>query len=227
MVNLRYHANCNHANCKHPTHVATLSPPKQQHKPLSKVSPPSAIPFDIPPGSASAKYEHIFMDHCEFRHSPVHGFGVFATKDIERGTLIIKEKALWVVDTLTAMRCTFSNTSNYDMPRNHMIRTHYVSNSDEDEDVQDYLHADILTLCGGSTNEELLQGNKQECIRTMSERLREILILNGVAESCAGKPNYAAVFRASSRMNHSCAPNAERMRSKVNNNDVVSLPLDS
>ena len=88
--------------------AATSSPPKQQHNPPSQSAPISRLPIPIPPGTAAAKYNHIFMDHCEFRPSPVHGFGVCAIQDIEAGTEIIKENALWVIDTATAIN-TFSN----------------------------------------------------------------------------------------------------------------------
>jgi hypothetical protein len=209
------------ANYKRSISAASHSASKQQHKP-PRVNPTSATPFEIPPRAASAKFEHIFMDHCEFRLSSVHGFGVFAIQDIQPGTMIMEEKALWVVDTLTAMKCTFSRTPDYGIPRHSIINAFYRSNSDEDEEDQVQLQTDILTLCGGFSNEEIFKGNKQDCMRTMSEHLREIIILNGVAESADGKPEYAAVFRASSRMNHSCVPNAERMRSKVDNDDVVS-----
>jgi hypothetical protein len=203
------------------------SAPKQQHTPPTKVGPASQLPIPTPPGTAASKYEHIFMDHCEFRLSPVHGYGVFATQDIEPGTLIVKEEALWVVETETAMRATFSDDSaDYSAPRYIMIDSFYRSNMDEeDEEERLRLQQDILRLGGGFNSEEMMQGDGQASMQTLSERLREVLILNGVAESDYDKPDYAAVFRASSRLNHSCAPNAERMRSKMNDGTVVSCPL--
>ena len=41
------------------------------------------------------------MDHVHFAASPIHGIGVFASEDIEPGTKVMQEKALWVVDILT------------------------------------------------------------------------------------------------------------------------------
>ena len=167
------------------------------------------------------------MDHCEFRLSPVHSYGVFATKDIKPGTEIMKEETLWVMDTVTAMRATFSESSDYSAPRYIMIDSFYRSNMDEeDEEERLRLQQDILALCGGFNSDEMLQGDGRASMQTLSETLREILILNGVAES-DDRPEYAAIFRASSRLNHSCAPNAEQRRSKMNDGSVVSFPLSS
>jgi len=212
----------NPPNNKRSMGAATSSPPKQQHNPPSQSAPISRLPIPIPPGTAAAKYNHIFMDHCEFRPSPVHGFGVFAIQDIEAGTEIIKENALWVIDTATAIKATFSADSDYSDPRYIMIDAFYRNNLNEEDEVERLrLQEDILTLCGGFTSEEMLQGDGQANMQTLSERLREILILNGVAESSDGQADYAAIFRASSRLNHSCAPNAERMRSQLDDGSVV------
>lgn len=213
-------------NNKRSMRATASSPPKRKSRPPSKVGPNSRLPIAIPPGTAAAKYNRIFMDHCEFRPSPVHGYGVFAIQDIEAGTEIIKENALWVIDTATAIKSTFSANSDHSEPRYIMIDAFYRSNLAEEDEVERLrLQEDILTLCGGFTSEEMLQGEGQACMRTLSERLREILILNGVAESSDGQADYAAIFRASSRLNHSCAPNAERMRSQLNDGSVVSYPL--
>lgn len=164
------------------------------------------------------------MDHCTFAASPVHGFGIFASKDLEPGTLIMKEKALWVVDTRTALRATFSPSDDFRQVRQNMVESYCASQSESvGEDEKQRCQTNILTLCGGFTAEETLNGGATVCTQIMTERLREILILNGVAESTDEKPEYAAVFRASSRLNHSCAPNAERIRSKrLNDGSVVS-----
>lgn len=213
-------------NNKRSMGAATSSPPKQQPNPPSKSVPTSRLPIPIPPETAAAKYNHIFMDHCEFRPSPVHGFGVFAIQDIAAGSEIIKENALWVIDTATAIKSTFSASSDPSDPRYIMIDAFYRSNLAEEDEVERLrLQEDVLTLCGGFSSEEMVKGDGQACMQTMSERLREILILNGVAESSDGQADYAAIFRASSRLNHSCAPNAERMRSQLNDGSVVSYPL--
>jgi hypothetical protein len=47
------------------------------------------------------------MDYVHFAHSPVHGIGVFASEDIEPGTKIMEEIALWVVDKLILIRGAF------------------------------------------------------------------------------------------------------------------------
>lgn len=205
---------------------STLSHPPSKHKASGTVQVITSLPIPIPPGTAAAEFEHIFMDHCEFRPSPVHGYGVFATKDIPPKTLIMKEKALWVVTALTAIMCTVAKSEDYEVPRRRMIESFYHSNPevvDDDERVR--LQLDILALCGGFSEDERLLGDATACKQTLSERLREVLILNGVTESGDGSPEYAAVFRAASRLNHSCAPNAERMRSKVQNGSVVSSPF--
>jgi hypothetical protein len=195
---------------------------QQQNNPPTNVSPTSRHPIPIPPGTKASKFDHVFMEHCEFRLSPVHGYGVFATQNIKPGTEIIKEEALWVMDTGTALRATFSESVDYSEPRYIMIDSLYRSNMDEeDEEERLRLQQDILSLCGGFNSDEMLQGTGQACTQTLSERLREILILNGVAES-DDRPEYAAIFRASSRLNHSCAPNAEQRRSKMNDGSVVS-----
>lgn len=215
-----------HPNNKRSMGAAIPSPLKQQHNPPSRLGSDSRLPLPIPPGTAASKYEHVFMDHCEFRPSPVHGYGVFAIQDIEAGTEIIKENALWVVDTATAIKSTFSEGSDYSAPRYIMIDSFYRSNlAEEDEEERLRLQQDILTLCGGFNSEEMASGDGQADMQTMSERLREILIVNGVAESSDGQADYAAIFRASSRLNHSCAPNAERMRSKLNDGSVVSFQI--
>ena len=205
---------------------AANSAPKQQHDPPSKSVPTSSLPVRIPPGTAAYKHQHIFMNHCEFRQSPIHGYGVFAIQDIQPGTLIMQEEALWVVDIATAIKSTFSKDADYYEPRRNIIASYYKSNSgEENEEERVRLQQDILTLCGGFNAEDIFQGDQLADMRTLSERLREILILNGVAESCDGQADYVAVFRASSRLNHSCTPNAERMRSKLNDGSVVSCPL--
>jgi hypothetical protein len=169
------------------------------------------------------------MDHCTFGFSPVHGHGVFATKDIEAGTMIIEEKALWVVSTRNAIHGTFSTTMDYTLPRLTLIETYnLIKSKAENPKEGERDQKDLLTLCGGFDLEEVVKGGSADCVAIMSERFREILILNGVAGSTAnGKPGYAAVFRASSRLNHSCAPNAERMRSQLNDGSIVSLPCSS
>ena len=213
---------------KHSMGAAIHSASKQQHHPPSNFGRKSRLPLDIPPGTAASEYQQIFMDHCEFRPSPVHGYGVFAIQDIQPGTLIMKEKALWVVDTLTAINSTFCKDSDYSTPRQHMINSFYGSTIfEENEKERIRLQSDILTLCGGFGVDEVFGGDKDTGMQKMAEHLREILIRNGVTESCDGKPAYAAVFRASSRLNHSCAPNAERLRSKMSDGSVVSYPLES
>jgi hypothetical protein len=223
MVTLRGHRTDN----KRSMGAVISSAPKQKQTPPTKVSPPSRLPIPIPPGTAASEYEHIFMNHCEFRLSPVHGYGIFATQDIKPGTLVIKEEALWVVDTETAIRATFSEDSDYSTPRYIMVDAFYRSNINEEDDEERLrLQQDILALAGGFNSDEMMQGNGQADMQTLSERLREVLILNGVAESDYGKPDYAAVFRSSSRLNHSCAPNAERMRSHLDDGTVVRcLPM--
>jgi hypothetical protein len=44
------------------------------------------------------------MDHIHFDASPIHEIGVLASDDIEPGTKVMQEMALWVVDILTFLR---------------------------------------------------------------------------------------------------------------------------
>jgi hypothetical protein len=193
--------------------------PKHKQAPLG-----SSLPIAYPDESPAWKFQKPFMDNCTFGFSAFHGHGVFATKDIEAGTLIIQEKALWVVATHIAINGTFSTTMDYTIPRLKLIGAYNNIKFDaEDPEEGERDQLDLMTLCGGFSLNEVVKGGIGDCMSTLSEHIREVLILNGVAESTAdGNPGYAAVFRASSRLNHSCAPNAERMRSPLNDGSVVS-----
>jgi hypothetical protein len=195
--------------------------PKHKQAPLG-----SRLPVAYTQGSPAWKSQQPFMDNCTFGFSAFHGHGVFATKDIEAGTLIIQEKALWVVATHIVINGTFSTTMDYTIPRLNLIGAYNNIKFDaenHEEGERDQL--DLMTLCGGFGLDEAVKGGIGDCMTTMSELFHEVLILNGVAESTAdGISGYAAVFRASSRLNHSCAPNAERMRSQLNDGSVVSHP---
>lgn len=172
--------------------------------------------------AASPQSQDAFMDHCEFRESPVHGYGVFATEDIEAGTEIIREQALWVVDTATALKSTFPETSNYADVRWNMVETFNNSCYDDDPEQQAILKQDIINLCGGFKPESKVKAN-EDATQILSQHLREILIVNGMTPTDRKKPEYAAVFRGASRLNHSCAPNATAAVFENNNDSIVSF----
>lgn len=152
------------------------------------------------------------MDHCEFRKSPVHGWGVFATEDIEPGILIIREEPLWMISKEFAVKGTFSTSTDHAEARLQMSKAFVEykprAESNYERDIYKY---DLLNLCGGFTEDERVKEVKFEGCLNLAVRLRDILIRNAVAERSEEQSEWAAVFRGSSRLNHSCRPNAERM----------------
>lgn len=194
------------------------------HKTTATVPNSSANLIPQAFGAASPDFKHLFMDHCEFRPSPVEGYGVFASRDIEPGTEIIKEKALWVVDAATAVDATFSESdSDYHEARCNMIQSFFnTSCPDLDTEARQLLHNDMLSLSGGFDPEQQVDGSALECAQTLSQHIREILILNAATGGSRGRIEYAAVFQAFSRLNHSCAPNAVSSTFKLDDGSVVS-----
>jgi len=156
------------------------------------------------------------MDHADFNVSPVHGVGVFATKDLEPGTRIIQEPALWIVDKATAIKASFPTSLDAAEMRDTLIESFSLSNPYEEGDERRETHSSkILELCGGFTEDEVKPDDPVEVKKILSEKLREILILNGVHQKGPDQAEWAAVFEGSCRLNHSCAPNAERMTATV------------
>lgn len=158
----------------------------------------------------------IIMDHAEFNVSPIHGIGVFATKDIKPNTRIIQEPALWIVDKATAIKASFPTSLDAAEMRDTLIESFSLSNPWGEDDERRQTHSNkILELCGGFTEDEDKLDDPAEVQNFFSEKLREILILNGAQQKGPGQAEWAAVFEGSCRLNHSCAPNAERMTATV------------
>jgi hypothetical protein len=152
------------------------------------------------------------MDHVHFALSPIHGVGVFASEDIEPGTRIVQEMALWIVDKVTAIRGSFPTSLDATEMRGIMIESFKRSNPFEEGSAQKKEHEEnILNLCGGFTPGQEMPKDPAEFQKMLSEKLRQILILNAVHESGDGQTKWASVFRGTSRVNHSCTPNAERV----------------
>jgi hypothetical protein len=146
------------------------------------------------------------MDH-------VHGIGVFASEDIEPGTKIMEEIALWVVDKLTFIRGTFPTSldaTGMTESRGITIESFKRSNPFEEGSVQKKEYEEkILGLYGRPIQGEEMPGDPAEVQKVFSMRVREILIQNGVHEPGDGQAEWNAVFEGASRVNHSCVPNAE------------------
>jgi hypothetical protein len=156
-------------------------------------------------------------------HSPIHGLGVFALEDLAAGTKIIEEKALWVVDDDTAFRASFPavykadainagrHTSlNATEMRGNMYTSVWRSPPHVEGNDEWIYHIDTINfLCGGLTADEVESEDPVEHQKMVSEKLRQILILN--AYQIGQDPvKRVGVFKRGSRINHSCAPNAER-----------------
>lgn len=220
----RDHSNSTKRQLSRSTHSNKLA---TVHEPTTTAPRNSAILTPQAFGATSPQSKHFFMDNCEFRPSPVQGYGVFASKDIKPGTMIIKEKALWVVSASTAIEATCSEShSDYREARVNMIRSFSTTSCpDLDKETRELLQNDMLSLRGGFSAEEKVDGSTTECEQKLSQHLREILILNGATDSFGGKPDYVAVFQAFSRLNHSCAPNAVSSTSKLDDGSVVSYRL--
>jgi hypothetical protein len=153
--------------------------------------------------------------------SPIHGAGVFALVDLKPGTKIISEEPLWAIDRATAFKASFPVHDNVAEMRNIMIESFRRSNPhyphDQTSD-QGKLHKNkIVSLCGGLAldEERPTSEDPERCLMIATEKLRQILILNGACESVQGPgpAEWVGVFERSSRINHSCAPNAVRATS--------------
>jgi hypothetical protein len=155
----------------------------------------------------------VAMDHVHFAHSPVHGIGVFASEDIEPGTKIMEEIALWVIDKLTFLRGTFPTSldaKDLHIMRGIMIESFKRSNPFEEGSVQKKEYeGKILGLYGRPVQGDEMSGDPAELQKVLSMRVREIIIQNAVHEPGDGQPEWNAVFEGASRVNHSCVPNAE------------------
>lgn len=155
--------------------------------------------------------------------SLIHGTGVFASEDLAPGTKIIEEKALWVVDDETAFRASFPavyeadainagrHTSlNATEMRGNMFTSVWRSPPHVQGSDEWIYHIDTINLlCGGLTADEVEPEDPVEHQKMVSEKLRQILILNAyqIGQDLVKR---VGVFKHGSRVNHSCAPNAER-----------------
>lgn len=118
------------------------------------------------------------MEHVHFALSPIHGVVVFASDDIEPGTKIMEEMALWAVDMFTFIRSTFP-TSLDDATEmcGIVIDSFKRSNPFEEGSVQEKEYEEkILGLCGGPAKGEEMPEDLAEFQKVFSMRLREILI---------------------------------------------------
>lgn len=170
--------------------------------------------------------------NIKFAPSPIHGTGVFALVDIAPGTQIMKEKALWAIDRATAINASIPTYDNIAGMRDIMIQSLRRSNPHYPHDqksVQGMLHRNkILYLCGGfaSDEEKPTPEDPERFMRIVTERLRQVLILNAYAEGPdQGPVERVGVFEGGSRINHSCAPNAERITTTKENGDFVRYSL--
>jgi hypothetical protein len=169
------------------------------------------------------RVRHLEMNYCEFRPSPIHRLGVFATEDIPAGTNFVIEKATWVVDKVAALGATFSRNLDHREARERMLVSfRQLEKGVKDTDEMLRRKREVLTLNGGVGTMEKYDGGYEESRQILTERLREILIRNAIAESNDEFPDYVALFTAVSRFNHSCAPNAERMRSQLDDGSKAS-----
>ncbi|KAM0721119.1 hypothetical protein Q7P37_003405 [Cladosporium fusiforme] len=146
------------------------------------------------------------LTSCEIRKSPLHGLGIFATQDIKPGTIVVQERPLWLVSTVNMLRASFHECSSHDGMRKHMLKLFHPP--DEMDEVQ--WSIDLLSLEGGFEPEDTLSGTIEATEIQLTVALREVLIRNGFSMSFKGIQPYAAVYKESSRLNHSCVPNALR-----------------
>jgi hypothetical protein len=167
----------------------------------------------------------------DFAPSPIHGTGVFALVDLEPGTMIIEEDALWAIDRATAFRasfpiCTSPNATEMGTSPNATEMRGIMGNAfrrnnpyyphDEDSPEGIEYKEKIVYLCGGFIRGEVWSRDPAERQKMATERLRQILILNGACEPVGPDQvpvEWVSVFEHSSRINHSCAPNTERATS--------------
>lgn len=135
--------------------------------------------------------------------------GIFATKNIKSGEMIIQEEALWIVDKVSAMFATFPNLSDHEKVCQNMLELFHppVDGSPRERLV---FVKDLLSLAGGFKTEDHVSGDLDDYELELTHALREILILNGVCREGDGQRDVAAVYKEASRLNHSCVPNAER-----------------
>jgi hypothetical protein len=155
------------------------------------------------------------MENVDFASSPIHGHGVFATEDIKPGIEIIRERALWVIDKITLVRGSFlTSLHDFTEMQDIMVNSFKRSNAFEEGSAEREQHEGmILGLCGGFVGDEEMPADPAQYQKLLSERLRQIIILNGIHEMLVEheQPEKIAVFGFGARINHSCAPNVERV----------------
>lgn len=147
------------------------------------------------------------------RASALHGQGIFALAPVEKGATIADERALWAVELRAALLGSGS-------ARRMVARALEGAATEDDGEMVRFVNR-LLALQGGEgmvVDEEGLQGE----YRVVSERLKEVLILNGVAERGKGPREWVAVFEEAARFNHSCAPNAVRTVGRLEDGEYVS-----
>lgn len=143
---------------------------------------------------------------CEIRPSPLHGLGIFATERIEKGAIIIREEALWVVNKLQAMEATFPGLSDVEQMRKNMIDAFKPPISPATREFTN----GVLSLAGGFDLNDRVDKDPTAAMIELTTTLREVLIRNGVTMDFRPHQDYVCVFKDASRLNHSCMANAVR-----------------
>ncbi|CAG8711536.1 4821_t:CDS:2 [Racocetra persica] len=161
----------------------------------------------------------MMMDGLEFGYHPKYGFALFATRDFQKGEILLSEKPLIVSQTLTSKRDkAFAYTYDIDLDvfstfkaffdssieiQNIILNNFYLPSTPE---LMDTAWSQV-----GSTRLDRIIDICQKHIREWSDVNRDtfkrVFLVFTFNSHAFGSDNSPAIFAIGSKMNHSCEAN--------------------
>nr|OQO29498.1 hypothetical protein B0A51_03027 [Rachicladosporium sp. CCFEE 5018] len=152
----------------------------------------------------------LLEDCYEIRKSPLHGLGVFATKDIPSGSLIMTEQAVWTIPKKALLK--FYPFDPYGNGPSRIIE-HFdssVANFSDDDDELNRIGTEAVFALDGvfkGVEDPLADLSEEE----LAKGLARIIAKNGKSHNYqSDERHWVAIFQDPSRLNHSCMLSAEQ-----------------
>ncbi|KAK6432159.1 SET domain-containing protein 5 [Oleoguttula sp. CCFEE 5521] len=152
----------------------------------------------------------LLLDCFEIRDSRLHGKGVFATKDIPSGSLIMAERAAWTIPKMWLLKMYPFDP---DGKGPHLIVQHFnacVANmTDDDDGINQEAAEAVFALDGGFRGIENPMIDLSEL--DLARGLARIVAKNAKSHHFkSSERRFVAIFLEPSRLNHSCMLSAEQ-----------------
>ncbi|KAF0404148.1 SET domain-containing protein [Gigaspora margarita] len=159
------------------------------------------------------------MDGLEFGYHPKYGLALFATRDFQKGEILLSEKPLIVSRTLTSKRDkAFAYTYDIDLEvfstfkaffdsstevQSHILNNFYLPSTQESMDVA---WSQVGSICLDRII-DVCQKHIQAWSNINRDIFKKVFLVFTFNSHAFGSDNSPAIFAIGSKMNHSCEAN--------------------